>query len=467
MRNRSLALFVLLVVCVISFTVSRSIYGKGIYGNKEPVESLYLYKPPGWRCASFSLYEHGIGVFVHVIGDSLSESEARKFYGQSLNDLDLQTREERIIYYKSTHNGNQILLISAADVPILQETLKMDRELQTVLDDIWEASEDDFVAAADITLARDRVWVASGHEPKLFQGLFTNPPYEELELFLQEDEQTALTKQVRELASLVNDRQDISTIKEIYNLIRAVVKNDRPEGIPIFESTASHILSQGIATGCTDYAIAFATLARAKKIPAVVIDSAKLDWIQGGCNLHYVWGHFFVEVYLDREWYLVDSTAGILYQYYDRHNWYLPSRYVAFTKALSVVDTGSTERSHNLLQRVAFLGKTVDYQDPGYPEIRVTDDKLQARFGSEVRHLRLTPDTRPLVWRRNGECFEIEASSVPIDFARIPIPTGEDFSSQLTVRDDSSDFDVRLAVLEQMAELLLQEIRELRESLQD
>lgn len=97
MRNRSLVLFVLLVVCVISFTVSRSIYGKGIYGNKEPVESLYLYKPPGWRCASFSLYEHGIGVFVHVIGDSLSESEARKFYGQSLNDLDLQTRADHLL----------------------------------------------------------------------------------------------------------------------------------------------------------------------------------------------------------------------------------------------------------------------------------------------------------------------------------------------------------------------------------
>ncbi|NLJ79783.1 MAG: transglutaminase domain-containing protein [Firmicutes bacterium] len=81
---------------------------------------------------------------------------------------------------------------------------------------------------------------------------------------------------------MLNDKQDGSTVQEIYNLILALVEDGPRPAVPTFELTASYILPNGVAVGCTHYAVAFATLVRAKGIPAVIVDSAKLDWIQRG-----------------------------------------------------------------------------------------------------------------------------------------------------------------------------------------
>lgn len=238
----------------------------------------------------------------------------------------------------------------------------------------------------------------------MFQGLFENPEYRNTRLFLSEDEQTRRTELVERFAGLVNDRQDRSTLREIYNLIQARVRGDRPHGFPIFESTTDGILSTGVATGCTDYALAFATLARAKRMPAIIVDSAKVEWIERGSRLHQVSGHFFVEVLLGNDWVLVDSASGQMFIFYDRDNWALPGGYIAFTKAPSVIDTGATEQTHNLLQRVAFWGKGIEYSEPDYAMYNLNDERLMSRFRAVVEGiptndrpstLRITTSDRP------------------------------------------------------------------------
>src|SRR5690606_25836926 len=106
-----------------------------------------------------------------------------------------------------------------------------------------------------------------------------------------------ITPQVEKVAELINDEKNISTLKEIYNLLRTIPTDERPS--KIFEVSASKILSTPIIGGCTTYATAFAALARAKGIPTVIVDCAKLEWIEDGCYLYSVAGHFFVEVFIE------------------------------------------------------------------------------------------------------------------------------------------------------------------------
>ncbi|MDD3371007.1 MAG: transglutaminase domain-containing protein, partial [Alphaproteobacteria bacterium] len=164
--------------------------------------------------------------------------------------------------------------------------------------------------------------------------------------FLLQDEQTAITPQVRAVADLANDNKDFSTLAEIFALLKAAERRGRAMSVSgrKHTNTASQILSAVRVSGCTDCAIAFATLARAKGIPALVVDSARKEWIDGGVSRENGEGHFFVEVYIGDRWHLVDPVRGLLYRNdgtpkgYNPENWNLPGGYLAFAKALSVVD---------------------------------------------------------------------------------------------------------------------------------
>ena len=463
MRHSSLLVLSTSLVVLLFCSV---VHGMGIYGDKEPVESLYPYKPGAVNGASFSRYDGRGGVIVHVIGDSLTHVEAAEFYGKSLETLDQETIEKSIIYYKNMQKIPPILVISAQDLPTLQKELLSGGDLRSMLTEFWNSPRElRSVTASDISSERDILWISSGYEPKVFPGLFINPPYDNLELFLQEDEQTEITSQIRMLASLINDRKDFSTLKEIYNLIRALTKNERPPGMPIHVGTASQILTQGTVTGCTAYATAFATLARAKGIPSIIVNSAKYDWIGSGCNLDFVQGHLFVEVFIEEEWYLVDSTSGMLYQDYDRGNWFLPQAYVAFTKSLSVIDTGVTEGSHNLLQRVAFLGKPVSYKDPGYFGVALRDDALARSFTTSVKALSLVKDYLGVTGSYSGEKFSIRANPQSIDFTNISI-VGQLPLVATATKEVPASLGEQLYQLEKEAEALLQRIKNLRKQIE-
>lgn len=82
--------------------------------------------------------------------------------------------------------------------------------------------------------------------------------------------------------------------------------------------SADEIIKRKCLSGCTDYVIVFAALARAKGIPATVTETVREKWVA-----EMVWnnkwnpkaeGHFFSEVYLSENnaWVVVDPTANKL-----------------------------------------------------------------------------------------------------------------------------------------------------------
>ena len=222
----------------------------------------------------------------------------------------------------------------------------------------------------------DSLLKAPGHGSVVFSGLFKNPDYSHPQLFLNQDEQTLRTPEVEKIAAQVNNKQELSTLEQIFAAVHKMAPFGRPSGSSIFTTTATQVLTRGFATGCTDYAIAFATLARAKGIPAIIVDSADKDWIRKGALLNQVSGHFYVEVLLQGKWQLVDSTTGKLYVNYDPKNRCLPGGRIAFAKALSVIDMGVGETTHNLLQRTAFVDDKTPYVDPGYSSINLNSPEL-------------------------------------------------------------------------------------------
>jgi hypothetical protein len=242
------------------------------------------------------------------------------------------------------------------------------------------------------------VFTATRHEPLVFKGLFQNPAYGDKSKSLGEDEQSKRTQQVVALASLINNKNDVSTLAEIFAVLRAQHKGNDLNESGFNTHTASQSLSEGIFAGCSDDANSFATLARAVGIPSIVVDGAKKEWVESGASANRIQGHFFVEVCLNRRWHLVDSTQGVLYENkadgkgYDPHNWCLPNGYLAFSKALSVIDVGATIETHNLLQRVAFSeGKPV-YLDPKYQAQSLDDSHLRASMRLEIGKMHLLPD---------------------------------------------------------------------------
>lgn len=395
---------------------------RDIYGDEEPtiVVREILSKNYGitsTRGFSFNYFfeRNDKGILIHIIGDGLSDKLSNKLYGMSLRKLDNITEENGLYFNLTFVDKRPVLLISAKNTKIVKEEYSNNPLFREAFDRIVQTK---YVKHVNVNPTENIVWESTGHTPKVFKGLFTNPDYSNLSSFLEEDEVVNITPQVEKVAELINDEKNISTLKEIYNLLRTIPTDERPS--KIFEVSASKILSTPIIGGCTTYATAFAALAKAKGIPTVIVDCAKLEWIEDGCSLGYVQGHFFVEVFIEGEWFLVDSTSGELYLDYDRGNWFLPNEYIAFYKALSVIDTGATEKTHNLLQRVAFVKRQdINYIDPNYRKINLYDEALRNEMEDKYNNLELEEDNFYQL-DTSGSVFKIKASSEQIDFQNIP-----------------------------------------------
>lgn len=114
---------------------------------------------------------------------------------------------------------------------------------------------------------------------------------------------------------------EVSVIGSLMSWINHVVKYSSNKEIQElkFQRTSKEIFESGYASGCTDYAILFATFARQLGIPTTFLHTAEQDWIKRLKNnkdykIHK--GHSFCECYYDGKWILVDPTLKkITYNY--------------------------------------------------------------------------------------------------------------------------------------------------------
>lgn len=97
---------------------------------------------------------------------------------------------------------------------------------------------------------------------------------------------------------------------------------------------AGEIVKSGFSTGCTDDALVFIALARAKGIPAKYVEAIETRWLEEGREK--ITGHVFAQVFINNRWHLVDparkeiSTKPVL----DK------TRYVIFAEGLDSWDIG-------------------------------------------------------------------------------------------------------------------------------
>lgn len=79
-----------------------------------------------------------------------------------------------------------------------------------------------------------------------------------------------------------------------------------------FGRTAKEIWQSKLSTGCTDYALVFATLARQLNIPTTLLHTAQYEWFKefkAGNKTKLHSGHTFCECFIDNKWVLVDPTC--------------------------------------------------------------------------------------------------------------------------------------------------------------
>ncbi len=105
--------------------------------------------------------------------------------------------------------------------------------------------------------------------------------------------------------------------------------------------TVDEILESGCFTGCSDYTMVFTSLARNKGIPATVTETLKETYVKTALENHALpdltEGHFYSEVFIDNEWWVVDPTQRVISNKSPENYFYInENKYVLFERGIDV-----------------------------------------------------------------------------------------------------------------------------------
>jgi transglutaminase-like putative cysteine protease len=194
---------------------------------------------------------------------------------------------------------------------------------------------------------------------RVFKGFFQNTDYKmNLSEFLKSGKQTSSEK-VKEITRQFNDKKDTTTLEEIYTWIKINLGDYTGNDMDKYSRKVDDIIESGFLSGSNDYALVFSALSRAKGIPAVIVNSVEIEWVrdlqQSSLQRNKIGNHSFVEVFINKEWVLVNPEIGIVYLDYDNQNFALPGNYYTFSKSIDIWETGIKYESHlNSVTRYLF-----------------------------------------------------------------------------------------------------------------
>ena len=133
-----------------------------------------------------------------------------------------------------------------------------------------------------------------------------------------------LEKVLIDYNSKVDSGHKITKIESLYNWIDKNVNYARGDNEFLkrykFQRTAEEIWESKKMTGCTDYAILFATFARQIGIPTTFLHTAEKNWLislKNNVKNEGHRGHSFCECFYEGKWMLVDPTQRKLQQNYN------------------------------------------------------------------------------------------------------------------------------------------------------
>ena len=132
--------------------------------------------------------------------------------------------------------------------------------------------------------------------------------------YLQTGEQTEVTPAIQKMADLITGDSDKEIAENIISWIQDNLEHKDIDSLAKGSLTAEEIIEKGEFSGCTDFALVFITLARAKGIPAIYVETIQQDFLEkvnAGEKVDSPFlGHVFADVYIDGAWKAVDPAGG-------------------------------------------------------------------------------------------------------------------------------------------------------------
>jgi predicted transglutaminase-like protease len=142
---------------------------------------------------------------------------------------------------------------------------------------------------------------------------------EQIDNYLKNGSQTEPSENIRNTA--VNFKSvGLNLIFEILEWLKKNLKETKSteEKNKLFRRrTAEEIIRSGMVTGCTDYALAFIALTRAKGIPTKYVEAIRNRWLDVG-DEGFIEGHVFAECFINGKWYVIDPQEGDIKTGYQR-----------------------------------------------------------------------------------------------------------------------------------------------------
>ncbi len=157
----------------------------------------------------------------------------------------------------------------------------------------------------------------------------------DLNYWLQEGPQTEITKKIKDyIKGITGDKFDfvVNTLVRINKDLKMERKHHNWRDI-FRNRSADKILEDGFFTGCTDVALVFVTLTRAKGIPTKYIEAIDKKYLDPDYEGPFR-GHVFAEVYINDKWHQVNPEMSTLHAVKDY------GHYIIFAEALDSWDLG-------------------------------------------------------------------------------------------------------------------------------
>jgi transglutaminase-like putative cysteine protease len=141
----------------------------------------------------------------------------------------------------------------------------------------------------------------------------------ETSVWLRPSKQSAPGSTIVDAASKIDGDTRRHRVYQVVDYIWRNFRYDRGLNSAMLARTAEQLFQDKALGGCADYALAEAALFRAAGVPARLVLTANVGWMNRfrTNELAMTTGHVFIEVFLENKWYLVDPTFRLLYPHYD------------------------------------------------------------------------------------------------------------------------------------------------------
>ena len=193
--------------------------------------------------------------------------------------------------------------------------------------------------------------------------------------YLMNNNQSSVNDEIRNFCENISDINSIDDFKKIDKIFFEYFSRDT--STPKFSRSVIDIFNSKTFSGCSDIGMMMASILREKGIPTVYVETASVDWLNKEINNlpgHEVMqGHIFLEILLDKKWYLYDPTFHIIYDNYDSSNNNYPRGYYAFAKGENANSLGVYNTKDERALAISKLNNydCNEYVDPNYPEINL------------------------------------------------------------------------------------------------